>query len=226
MSSSTSRTRTTSCCEAGGRGVECFGSQVAALLEGGQTADYDCVVIGGGPGGYVAAIRLAQLKKKVVVVDRDRLGGVCLNYGCIPSKALIHAAHVFESAGKSEDIGIRTAGVTVDVAKLQAWKSSVVSKLTGGVAQLLKGNGAEALIGEAMVVSPTLVRVKTTDGVQELTTRAVVVATGARAIDLPFARFDRETIISSKEALEFRAVPKSTAVIGGGIIGLEIASFL
>jgi dihydrolipoamide dehydrogenase len=206
--------------------VECFGSQVARLLGGEDTADYDCVVIGGGPGGYVAAIRLAQLKQKVVVVDRDRLGGVCLNYGCIPSKALIHAAHVFESAGHSEELGIRAGSVSLDVEKLQAWKGTVVSKLTGGVAQLLKGNGAEALIGEATIVSPTVVKVKTKDGAKDLTTRAVIVATGARAIDLPFARFDRETIISSKEALELKAIPKSMVVIGGGIIGLEIASFL
>jgi dihydrolipoamide dehydrogenase len=188
--------------------------------------DYDCIVIGGGPGGYVAAIRLAQLKKKVVVVDRDRLGGVCLNYGCIPSKALIHAAHVYEAAGHSEELGIRAGGVTLDVEKLQAWKGTVVSKLTGGVAALLKGNGAEALIGDATIVSPTLVKVKTKDGEKDLTTRAVIVATGARAVDLPFARFDRETIISSKEALELKAIPRSMVVIGGGIIGLEIASFL
>lgn len=226
MSSSTSKTPTTSFCRAEEPGAECFGSQVAGLSEGAETADFDCVVIGGGPGGYVAAIRLAQLKKKVVVVDRDRLGGVCLNYGCIPSKALIHAAHVFEAAGHSEELGIRSGGVTLDVEKLQAWKGTVVAKLTGGVAQLLKGNGAEALIGEATVVSAGLVRVKTKDGVKDLTTRAVIVATGARAVDLPFARFDGEAIISSKEALELKTIPKSMVVIGGGIIGLEIASFL
>ena len=206
--------------------MECFGAQVNRLLGGENAADYDCVVIGGGPGGYVAAIRLAQLKKKVVVVDKDRLGGVCLNYGCIPSKALIHAAHVYESAGHSEEIGITAGGVKLDVAKLQAWKGTVVSKLTGGVAQLLKGNGAEALIGEAAILAPTLVKVKTKDGEKELHTRSIIVATGARAIDLPFARFDRETILSSKEALELTSIPKSMVVIGGGIIGLEIASFL
>lgn len=206
--------------------MECFGSQVARMLGGEDTADYDCVVIGGGPGGYVAAIRLAQLKKKVIVVDRDRLGGVCLNYGCIPSKALIHAAHVFESAGHSEEIGVRSGGVTLDVEKLQGWKGTVVSKLTGGVAALLKGNGAEALIGDAEVASPGLVRVKTKDGAKELTTRAVIIATGARPVELPFAKYDRQTIISSKEALELKAIPKTMVVIGGGIIGLEIASFL
>lgn len=187
---------------------------------------YDCVVIGGGPGGYVAGIRLAQLKQKVVVVERDRLGGVCLNYGCIPSKALIHAAHTYDAAGHSEEMGIRAPGIALDVEKLQAWKGAVVSKLTGGVAALLRGNGAEALVGEAEIVSPTLVRVKTSEGVKELNTRSVIVATGARAVDLPFARFDRTTILSSKEALELKAIPKSMVVIGGGIIGLEIASFL
>jgi len=195
-------------------------------LEGGQTADFDCVVIGGGPGGYVAAIRLAQLKQKVVVVERDRLGGVCLNYGCIPSKALIHAAHVFEAAGHSEELGIRSGGVSLDAEKLQAWKGTVVAKLTGGVAQLLKGNGAEALIGDATVASPTLVEVTTKVGVKELSTRAVIVATGASAIDLPFARFDGATVISSKEALELKSIPKTMVVIGGGVIGLEIASCL
>ncbi len=206
--------------------MECFGSQVARLREGENVASYDCVVIGGGPGGYVAGIRLAQLKQKVVVVEKDRLGGVCLNYGCIPSKALIHAAHTYEAAGHSEEMGIRAQGVALDVEKLQAWKGAVVSKLTGGVAALLKGNGGEALIGEAEIVSPTLVRVKTSDGVKDLNTRSVIVATGARPIDLPFARFDRQTVLSSKEALELKAIPKSMVVIGGGIIGLEIASFL
>lgn len=188
-------------------------------------ADYDAVVIGAGPGGYVAAIRLAQLKKKVAVVERDRVGGVCLNYGCIPSKALIHAAHTFEAAGNSSQMGIE-AKPTLDAARLQAWKGSVVKRLTGGVARLLKGNGAEVVEGEAEIASPTLVRVKTADGTRDLSTKAVIVATGGRAVELPFARFDREVIISSKEALEFTQVPRSVAVIGGGIIGLEITSFL
>jgi dihydrolipoamide dehydrogenase len=189
-------------------------------------ADFDCVVIGGGPGGYVAAIRLAQLKQKVVVVERDRLGGVCLNYGCIPSKALIHAAHVFEQAGHSQAMGITAGSPAVDGEKLQAWKGAVVAKLTGGVATLLKGNGAQVIAGHAEIVSPALVRVKTAEGAQELSTRSVLVATGARPVELPFARFDGHTIISSKEALELKSIPKSMVVIGGGIIGLGIASYL
>jgi dihydrolipoamide dehydrogenase len=188
-------------------------------------ADFDAVVIGAGPGGYVAAIRLAQLKKKVAVVERDRVGGVCLNYGCIPSKALIHAAHTFEAAGGSAEMGI-SASPSLDATKLQAWKDSVVKRLTGGVAQLLKGNGAELVVGQAHIASPTLVRVKTSDGTRDLSTKAVIVATGGRPVELPFARFDGEVILSSKEALEFNEVPTSVAVIGGGIIGLEITSFL
>ncbi|HEX9708992.1 MAG TPA: dihydrolipoyl dehydrogenase [Candidatus Thermoplasmatota archaeon] len=188
-------------------------------------AEYDAVVVGAGPGGYVAAIRLAQLKKKVAVVERDRVGGVCLNYGCIPSKALIHAAHTFEAAGGSAQMGI-DATPKLDAARLQAWKEGVVRKLTGGVAQLLKGNGAEVVAGEATVASPTLVRVKGRDGTRDLATKAVVVATGGRAVELPFARFDGEVVLSSKEALELAQIPGSVAVIGGGIIGLEITSFL
>ncbi len=185
--------------------------------------DYDAVVIGAGPGGYVAAIRLAQLKKKVAVVERDRVGGVCLNYGCIPSKALIHAAHTYQMAGGSSQMGIE-ASPTLDAARMQAWKDTVVKKLTGGVSQLLKGNGAEVVAGEAEVASPTLVRVKTREGTRDLNTKAVVIATGGRAVELPFARFDGEVILSSKEALELRQIPRSMAVIGGGIIGLEITS--
>src|SRR5881396_43784 len=107
----------------------------------------DVLVIGAGPGGYPAAIRAAQLQKRVVLVERDRLGGECLNYGCIPSKSLIHAANVLDSARRAEEFGIEISDIHVDMKKLQAWKEGVVTRLTSGVATLCKGNGAEVLYG-------------------------------------------------------------------------------
>jgi len=128
----------------------------------------DVLVIGAGPGGYPAAIRAAQLGKKVLLVERDRLGGECLNYGCIPSKSLIHAANVLDAARKAGEFGIEISDIHVDMRKLQAWKEGVVTRLTSGVAVLCKGNGAEVLYGEAAFTSPSEVLVKRADGEESI----------------------------------------------------------
>ncbi len=183
----------------------------------------DAVVIGGGPGGYVCAIRLGQLKQKVVCVEKDEVGGVCLNWGCVPSKALISASHTYEKARDGGVMGLVVEGVRIDVERMQAWKGGIVKKLTGGVRGLLRGNGAELLMGEARVTGPNTVEVRGRDGhVETIEARAIVVATGSSTIEIPSFKFDGKQIIGAKEAVSLREVPRRLLVIGGGVIGLEL----
>ena len=186
---------------------------------------YDAIVIGGGPGGYPTAIRLAQLKQKVVCIEMDELGGVCLNWGCIPSKALIAASHTYEAAKGSAAIGIKAQNVEVDPNALQDWKGGIVKKLTGGVKGLLRANGAELLLGKGVITSPTTVEVTAADGSkQTLEAKAIVIATGSSTIQIPSFPFDGKQIIGAKEAVSLREIPKRLLVIGGGIIGLELGT--
>jgi dihydrolipoamide dehydrogenase len=186
----------------------------------------DLVVIGGGPGGYPAAIRAAQLGKKVLLVERHKLGGECLNYGCIPSKALIHVANVVKLIERAPAWGIDVSPAKVDVARLQAWKQSVVDKLVGGVAQLCKGNGVEVAFAEASFLDAKTVRTHYADGrTEDIEFGDAIIATGGRPTDLPAFRFDGKRVISTKEALELPSVPGALLVIGGGISGLEIGTF-
>src|SRR5262245_41591089 len=148
---------------------------------------YDAIVIGGGPGGYPCAIRLGQLKQKTVCIEKDEPGGVCLNWGCIPSKALISAAHYFEHAKEGTKMGIKAQGVDLDPNAMQDWKEGSVKRLTGGVKSLLRMNGAEYMAGTATITGPRTVEVKLADGgVEKLeATKGVVVATGATTIEIP-----------------------------------------
>src|SRR5882672_341340 len=183
---------------------------------------YDAVVIGGGPGGYSCAIRLGQLKKKVACVEKDEVGGVCLNWGCIPSKALIAASHLYEKAQHGATMGIKASNVEVDVGAMQTWKDGIVKKLTGGVRGLLKGNGAELIAGTAVVTSPTTIEITGADGKKEtIDAKSIVLATGSSTIELPTFKFDKG-VIGAKEAVSLREVPKRMLVIGGGVIGLEL----
>ncbi len=184
----------------------------------------DVTVIGGGPGGYVCAIRAAQLGLKTVIVESDRLGGECVNYGCIPSKSLITVSKLYERTKEAEKFGLKVTGVSVDFAQMQKWKSGVVDKLVSGVEFLLKGNHAVILHGEAEVASATKVVVKTADGSEEVETKNLVIATGTRPVQLPGLEFDGKIVIGSKEALELTAAPPRLLVVGGGAIGLEFAS--
>lgn len=187
---------------------------------------YEACVIGAGPGGYVAAIRLAQLGKKVILVDRDRLGGTCLNYGCIPSKALIAAGTLFERMKRAEEMGIVAEVVRLDMEKLVRWKDGVVQKLGNGIASLLKMNGVELSLGDARFTGTRSIEVKTHKGpAQSIEAEQFIIATGGRPIDLPGLAFDGKTIISSKEALDLVEVPKRLLVVGGGVIGLELGTF-
>ncbi len=184
---------------------------------------YDAIVIGAGPGGYPCGIRLGQLKQKTLVIDKEYAGGVCLNWGCIPSKALISAAHTYEKA-KSNPMGIKASDVTLDANQLQDWKGGIVNKLTTGVKGLLKLNGAELTMGAARLLSPNTVEVTAADGKKETykADKAVVIATGAQTIEIPTFKFDGKKIIGAREAVSLREIPKRLLVIGGGIIGLEL----
>jgi len=184
---------------------------------------YDVVIIGAGPGGYPAAIRLAQLGKKVLVVEKEAVGGVCLNWGCIPTKALCHAAEVRASLGFFQRIGLGVGDTGLEFAKLQQWKEGVVTKLVKGIEFLFKSNGVQLLKGTARIISPTRVQVKG-EVLQDADTDAIIVATGSTPTPLPNIEPDNERIFYAERALFFKHVPPSMLVIGAGATGLEMAT--
>lgn len=188
---------------------------------------FDVVVIGAGPGGYVAAIRAAQLGFKTAIVEREFLGGVCLNVGCIPSKAMISATHFLHKAQHDAGtMGINIKNISVDMPKLLSWKQSVCDKMSGGVSQLLKGNSVAILRGEAQFKSATEISIKGSSGTELVSSKYFVVATGSRPIEIPGFAFDEKSILSSTGALALSEIPEKVVVIGGGYIGLEIAGYL
>jgi dihydrolipoamide dehydrogenase len=182
------------------------------------------LVIGSGPGGYVAGIRLGQLKVKAMVVEKAEPGGICLNVGCIPSKALINAAKSYDKLKHGADIGLLADNLRVDMNKMQTWKGEVVAKLTGGVRQLLKSNGCAYQAGTARIVGPGTVEI--TDGQTTTTVLAenIVLATGSRPIEIPGFAFDGGRVVDSTGALAFTEVPGRLVVVGGGYIGIEIGT--
>lgn len=182
----------------------------------------DALVIGAGPGGYVAAIRLGQLGVKTMLVEKEYFGGVCLNVGCIPSKALITAAKQVEKTRSAADIGIEVGEVKIDYAKTQKWKQGISDKLSGGVKFLLENNGVTILEGEAKFKTPNKVEVKTKDGVDSIEASNTIVATGSRSVEIPGFEYDGKLVLSSTHALALSKIPKKLVVIGGGYIGLEL----
>lgn len=193
------------------------------MVVGEFTTEVDVLVIGAGPGGYVAAIRAAQLGKTVAVVEKAELGGVCLNVGCIPSKAMIHAAHTYEHTQHTESMGITMENVKVDFAKVQEWKSGIVKQLTGGVGSLFKGHKIQVIPGEALFVSENEVRVFHGYDVNRYRFQHCIIATGSRPIELPAFPFGKR-VMSSTQALSLTELPKSLVVIGGGYIGIELGT--
>lgn len=191
------------------------------MVVGDFAEEVDTLVIGSGPGGYVAAIRAAQLGQNVTIVEKDNLGGVCLNVGCIPSKALINAGHRYSQAKNASDIGIHVENVTVDFKKVQEWKASVVNKLTGGVEGLLKGNKVNIVKGEAYFVDEHTVRIMDEKNAQTYHFKNCIIATGSRPIELPSFKYSKR-VINSTGALSLEEVPKKLVVIGGGYIGIEL----
>lgn len=185
-----------------------------------STEKYEVVVVGGGPGGYPAGIRLGQHGKKALVIEREHLGGVCLNWGCIPSKALIHAANVRAEVDHFGDVF--SAVPEIDTKKLQGWKNSVVKKQRNGVASLLKANGCDHLEGDATLTGPNALAVKTKDGDKRIEFDQLILATGASVIEIPGFPFSDPQIGYAKDAVNYDVVPESFVIIGGGVIGCEL----
>lgn len=195
------------------------------MVVGDLALEVDVLVIGAGPGGYVAAIRAAQLGRSVTIVDKDQLGGVCLNRGCIPSKAIISAAERFQQMKQANEMGLEINGeVNVNMPQLIKWKNGVVKKLTGGVKTLLKGNKIEIVSGEAFFSGPNTVRVSDEKTSQTYKFNDVIIATGSRPTELKSLPFDGKRILSSTELLNLEEVPERLLVVGGGYIGLELGT--
>lgn len=186
---------------------------------------YDAIVIGGGPGGYSAAIRLGQLGKRVLCVEKDRLGGVCLNWGCMPSKALLHVGEVITAARDIKEMGIEFSEPKVNLASLNKWKSKMIDDLVGGIGTLFKANKVESLVGVATIVDKNTIKVKKAEGGEDtIAADAIVVATGSEPVALP--GFDRngKTILNSDDAITLAEIPKTILILGAGVIGLEFAT--
>ncbi|GAA0114660.1 dihydrolipoyl dehydrogenase [Clostridium senegalense] len=184
----------------------------------------DIIVIGGGPGGYVAAIRAAHLGADVAVVEMDSFGGTCLNRGCIPTKTLYRTAEIMNILKHIDDFGIETENYNVNVEKVQERKNNVIKTLVGGVEQLLKGNGVEILRGKAFLKDKNTVLVETQDGQVTLKSKNIIIATGSEAEMPNIKGIENKNIIISDDILEFNRIPKHLVVSGGGVVGMEFAS--
>jgi len=189
------------------------------------TQTFDMIVIGAGPGGYVAAIRGAQLGLKVAIVEREHLGGICLNWGCIPTKALLRSAEVFHLMHRAKDFGLKADGIGFDLDAVVQRSRGVARQLSGGIGHLMKKNKVTVFMGTATLPKKGTVSVKTDKGTEDLTARAIVLATGARARELPGLEADGDLVWAYKHALTPKRMPKRLLVIGSGAIGIEFASF-
>ena len=186
---------------------------------------FDVVVIGAGPGGYVAAIRAAQLGMKVAIVERENLGGICLNWGCIPTKALLRSSEVFHLMHRAKEFGLSATGVGFDLAAVVQRSRGVARQLSGGIGHLMKKNKIAVFMGVATLAGKGAVSVKTEKGSEDLVGKAIIVATGARARELPGLEADGDLVWSYRHALVPPRMPKKLLVIGSGAIGIEFASF-
>ena len=185
----------------------------------------DAIVIGGGPGGYVCALKLAMLGKAVMLIEKDRVGGTCLNRGCIPTKALLQSGELFTQMKAAPEMGITAEGLKLDTERVNARKQKVVDTLVQGVQGLLKARKVQVIQGEAAFLSREIIGVTLPDGsVKELSAPNIIIATGSRAAMPPIAGIDGKNVITSTEALEVETLPKSLVVIGGGVIGMEIGT--
>jgi len=188
--------------------------------------EFQVVVIGAGPGGYLTAIKLSQLGQKVALIENDKLGGECLNYGCIPSKTMINTSDMYHKMSDLSIQGIEFESVKIDLETFQTWKNSITKKLRGGIDLLCKNYGVEIVFGTAKIRNPNLVEVINGENKKEISTEYIIIATGSRAKDLEDLRFDGNQIISAKDVLDLNKVPKSMLIVGGGAIGLELGTAL
>ncbi len=190
-----------------------------------MTKSYDLIVLGSGPGGYVAAIRASQLGLKTAIVERENLGGICLNWGCIPTKALLRSAEVFHNMKHAADYGLAAEKISADLDAVVKRSRGVAKQLNQGVTHLMKKNKIDVVMGDGKIVEKGKVSVKTEKGEEELTAKNIIIATGARARDLPFAKADGKRIWTYRHAMTPPEMPKKLLVIGSGAIGIEFASF-
>ncbi len=186
---------------------------------------YDVIVIGAGPGGYVAAIRAAQLGLKTIVVEREHMGGICLNWGCIPTKAMLRSSEVYHLMQRAKEFGLSAQGIDYDLDAVVARSRAIAKQLNGGVSHLLKKNKVTALMGAATITAPGQVSVKTAKGDETLSGKHIIIATGARARELPGLEGDGDLVWTYKTALTPPHMPKKLLVIGSGAIGIEFANF-
>jgi dihydrolipoamide dehydrogenase len=184
----------------------------------------EVVVLGSGPGGYVAAIRLGQLGKETILIEKDNLGGVCLNIGCIPSKALIRVAKLKSRLEAAKQIGVEVSDLKIDLAKVQTWKESVVSRLVSGIDYLCRSNNVKIIKGEARFNGPHEIEVDTSMGTVTIETKDTIIATGSRPVEISGFKFDGTNVITSTEMLALRQVPRNLVVVGAGVTGLEMAT--
>jgi dihydrolipoamide dehydrogenase len=187
--------------------------------------NFDVIVIGAGPGGYVAAIRAAQLGLKVAIVERELLGGICLNWGCIPTKALLRSAEVFHLMHRAKEFGLAATGISFDLPAVVARSRGVSKQLSGGIGHLMKKNKITVFMGVATLPKKGVVNVKTDKGDEELAAKSIILATGARARELPGLEADGDLVWTYRHALQPKRMPKKLLVIGSGAIGIEFASF-
>jgi len=186
--------------------------------------EYDLLIIGGGPGGYVAAIKGAQLGLSVGLVERNKVGGACLHKGCIPTKAMIQSTHLYELCKRSKEYGIITEGVSADFGEFHKRKRTIVNKLYGGIEHLLKKNKVDLLKGTGQIVSPGKIMVKEGDKIkEEISAKNIVVATGSTPLVFKGLPYDKNSVLTSDDILELEEIPSSLLIVGGGAIGVEFA---
>ncbi len=187
--------------------------------------NFDVIIIGAGPGGYVAAVRASQLGLKVAIVERESLGGICLNWGCIPTKAMLRSAEVFHLMQRAKEFGLSATGISYDLDAVVARSRGVAKQLSGGIGHLMKKNKVTVFMGDATIPAKGQVTVKSAKGNDDLTAKSIIIATGARARELPGLEADGDLVWTYRHALQPKRMPKRLLVIGSGAIGIEFASF-